>query len=102
MKDRILKKLCKRASEYVPDCKFDKDIGEIGFWYKTSYWDDEWDFKNAWDELRNLFWDAFTEYSEDDMKYIGKKATPINVFKWAKNERIQQRSYPKNRDCSVS
>ena len=94
MKHRVYKKLCKKAAEFFPDADFD------GVHYMTflcSY-DSESESSDCWPWLVGLF-DADVntvcdEDSECGISWVNsklfKKATPKNVFKWAREWKREQ------------
>ena len=96
MKDRQNKKLCKKSYEimmknhralYVDtkDLEFDGDSGLHINWFNCGYECEEWDYSTCWDVLRDIYINEFTDYESGKMEFTGKKVTPPNVFKWARD-----------------
>ena len=96
MKHRQLKKLCNKSVGmlwvlYFTGKKFNdvhglsfcKDEGLHVYTYRDGYLGEDWECMTTWALLQNIYIVEHTDFEGDGPEFIGKKATPSNVFKWA-------------------
>jgi hypothetical protein len=93
MKPRQYKKLCKKAAELIGLHKCGVEDGIFYTSWCCNEYDGEWDGEDAWPYLIASF-DGDVNITLDDSKECGVswvddqlwvKATPKNVFKWARS-----------------
>ena len=99
MKQRIFKKLCKKAAELIPKDQCTCDPADEGIYHiiLKDYFGDH-DYEPAWDWMSSCF-DAevntFENNGEIDWKPKSqwKKPTPKNVFHWWKSNHLKPKNF---------
>ncbi|HCE3309712.1 TPA: hypothetical protein NG563_004607 [Vibrio parahaemolyticus] len=96
--ERIIKKLSKRAAEFMPNVNWDYEDdepycewwdsllpGTPVLWYRCSYEYNEHETKCAWAVLKMIFINERDSsiHEDGDVWFWGRKPTPSNVFRWA-------------------
>lgn len=95
---RIVKKLSRKAAEFMPKVNWDCDDSEPYcewwdyllkgtpiLWFRCSYEYDEYESRCAWSVLKMIFMNArdSATHIDNGKWHWGRKPTPANVFWWA-------------------